>query len=599
MTKKTPGLEPTAEIEALRARLAEAEEVLRAIHYGEVDAVVVTGWRGEQVYALAGADSVYRQLVEQMGEGAATLSAEGVLLYCNAGLTKMMERPLDRLLGENLRGFLPPAEQKELDAILKQAGAGPCRREILLKTGGGSLIPVHLSVSCLQREGEELMFSLLFMDLTGEKKFAAERQNSAELAAANKELAFQNEEKAKRAAELAVANKKLAFQNKEKIRRAEELTLANSYLNNLIGYANAPIIVWDAELRITRFNRAFEVLAGRCESGVLGKTPEFLFPPAQAERSMELVKSALKGERLETAEIDILSANGAVRTVLWNTATIFRTDGKTPLAAIAQGQDITSRRQAMAELEQSVESLREKNEEIEHFLYTASHDLKTPLVTIRSFLGHLKKDLASANSGLVSADMDFIRAAADKMWLLLNNLLGIARIGRIVSPPAHVTLRKLADEALAMLAAQLAARGARVRVCGGEAALYGDPVRLAEIWQNLIGNSCKYMGGQKEPDIEIGAETRKDELVFYVRDNGIGIDPRFQSKIFGLFEKLDAKSEGSGIGLAIVKRIVTLFGGRIWVESAGPGLGSCFYFTLPKAAGEPKEGEKIWIANRS
>ncbi len=451
MTKKTPGPEPSAEIEALRARLAEAEEVLRAIHYGEVDAVVVTGWRGEQVYALAGADSVYRQLVEQMGEGAATLSAEGVLLYCNAGLAKMLGRPLDRLLGENLRGFLPPAEQKELDAILKQAGAGPCRREILLKTGGGSFIPVHLSVSSLQREGEELMFSLLLMDLTGEKKFAAERQYSAELAAANKELAFQNEEKAKRAAELV---------------------------------------------------------------------------------------------------------------------------------------------QVMTELEQSVESLREKNEEIEHFLYTASHDMKTPLVTIRSFLGHLKKDLASANSGLVSADMDFIRAAADKMWLLLNNLLGIARIGRIVSPPAHVTLQKLADEALAMLAGQLAARGARVRVCGGEAALYGDPVRLAEIWQNLIGNSCKYTGGQKEPDIELGAETRKDELVFYVRDNGIGIDPRFQSKIFGLFEKLDAKSEGSGIGLAIVKRIVTLFGGRIWVESAGEGQGSCFYFTLPKAAGEPKEGEK-------
>lgn len=129
---------------------------------------------------------------------------------------------------------------------------------------------------------------------------------------------------------------------------------------------------------------------------------------------------------------------------------------------------------------------------------------------------------------------------------------------------------------------------------GLDVTLCGDRLRLAEIWQNLVENACKYMGDQKEPRIEIGAETREAGEVFFVRDNGMGIDPRFQSKIFGLFEKLDARTEGTGIGLALVQRIVGGYGGRIWVESAGPGQGACFYFTLPSAVCmESEKGAKL------
>jgi signal transduction histidine kinase len=106
---------------------------------------------------------------------------------------------------------------------------------------------------------------------------------------------------------------------------------------------------------------------------------------------------------------------------------------------------------------------------------------------------------------------------------------------------------------------------------------------LLEIWQNLIENGVKYMGEQTAPRIEIGAERRGWELVFFVRDNGMGIEPRYQEKVFGLFEKLDPKSEGTGLGLALVKRIVDLYRGRIWLESAGAGQGTCVRFTLPEA----------------
>ncbi len=116
--------------------------------------------------------------------------------------------------------------------------------------------------------------------------------------------------------------------------------------------------------------------------------------------------------------------------------------------------------------------------------------------------------------------------------------------------------------------------------------LFGDRPRLVEIWQNLVENAVKYMGEQPAPRLTIGLERQGEETVFFVCDNGMGIDPRYHDKIFGIFEKLDPKSEGTGIGLAIVKRIVELYQGKIWVESAGLGQGACFRFTLPGAVKE-------------
>jgi PAS domain S-box-containing protein len=162
--------ELAAELEDLRARLAEAEEVLRAIRNGEVDAVVVAGERGEQVYTLSGADRIYRQFIETMSEGAVTLSADGVILYCNVRLAEMLGRPLDQVLGSALRNHLSSADQQALDAILTQARTEPSGREISLKTSEGRLVPVYLSAFRLHSEGAEMVFCLVFTDLTEQKR---------------------------------------------------------------------------------------------------------------------------------------------------------------------------------------------------------------------------------------------------------------------------------------------------------------------------------------------------------------------------------------------------------------------------------------------
>ena len=268
-------------------------------------------------------------------------------------------------------------------------------------------------------------------------------------------------------------------------------------------------------------------------------------------------------------------SDGETRGVNGQGEVSFDTDGNL-MSLIGTIQDITERRLRD-------EELRLKNEEMERFTFMISHDLKGPLVTVQTFLGYLEQDLAKGLPERVDKDMGFIRDAAGKMGRLLEDLLEVSRVGRVVTPPVRVTFQDLARETLKALGGAIATRGTQVQVLEGDVALLGDRPRLEEVWQNLTENALKYLGDQPAPRIELGFETLEAGTVFWVKDNGMGIDPRFHDKIFGLFDQLDPASEGTGLGLALVKRIVELYGGRIWVASEGLGLGTCFRFTLPEA----------------
>jgi signal transduction histidine kinase len=178
-------------------------------------------------------------------------------------------------------------------------------------------------------------------------------------------------------------------------------------------------------------------------------------------------------------------------------------------------------------------------------------------------------------------DLQRIQDAAGKMQRLLNELLELSRIGRLVNPPSDTPFARIVEEALSLTRGRLMAGHIKVNVQEVLPVVSGDRPRLVEVMQNLIDNAAKFMGDQPAPLLEIGARRQGHEQVFFVRDNGIGIEAAFRERVFGLFEKLDPHSDGTGVGLALARRIVEVHGGRIWVESDGRGKGSMFCFTLP------------------
>jgi len=227
--------------------------------------------------------------------------------------------------------------------------------------------------------------------------------------------------------------------------------------------------------------------------------------------------------------------------------------------------------------------LTEKQAEMERFTYTVSHDLKTPLVTIQCFVGQLELDLANEDHDNVKNDFDFIQGAANKMRELLDDLLQLSRSGRVISDPQPVALPVLVQGVAELFDRQFENLNLRITMPTDLPLVSGDPVRLREVFQNLLENAVKFSAGSPEPLIEVGGKVDENVVVCFVRDNGIGIPAKYHERVFGLFEKLDPTCEGTGIGLAIVRRVVEEHGGRVWVESAGEGCGSKFLFTLPVA----------------
>ncbi|MBE0597038.1 MAG: response regulator [Desulfuromonadales bacterium] len=363
----------------------------------------------------------------------------------------------------------------------------------------------------------------------------------------------------------------------ENVHRQAELNQAEARYRNLFASMRDAIIIADLSRTIIEVNQpALRTLFGYETSEVLGQSTRILYAdPEEYEQTGREIFNRRDAAGGKLLEVQFRRKSGEAFTAELS-ALKLRGDQGEPAGNIGIIRDITERKQ-------KEQQLVEKNAELERFTYAVSHDLKSPLVTIKTFMGFLQQDLAAHDSEKIQKSMNYILTAADTMEKLLDELLQLSRVGRVINPPVPVSFRDLVDEALSTVAGSIAVRQVTIAVADGDVTLNGDRPRLVEIWQNLIDNAVKYMGGQKAPLIEIGIEADDDGPVFYVRDNGMGIEPPGQEKVFGLFEKLDASSKGTGMGLALVKRIVELYHGRIWFESAGRNRGVCFRFTLPQA----------------
>lgn len=232
------------------------------------------------------------------------------------------------------------------------------------------------------------------------------------------------------------------------------------------------------------------------------------------------------------------------------------------------------------ELERLVKELEARNTELEQFAYTVSHDLRSPLITVRGCAEMLRDDLERKGKEEVERDLEYIETAAAKMNCLLNDTLQLSRIGRFVNPPEDVSFGELVRDALRLIAGELESSGVEVSVSEDFPGVHVDRMRIVELLVNLIGNSIKYRGEQPHPKIEIGYRRNDGETTFFVKDNGVGIAQSQRDKVFGLFYQVNKDNKGTGAGLAIVKKIVEAHEGCIRIKSE-EGEGCTVYFTLP------------------
>ena len=371
-------------------------------------------------------------------------------------------------------------------------------------------------------------------------------------------------------------------------KRAEEaLRETRDYLENLLSHANAPIIVWDPTSKITRFNHAFERLTGYLSEEVAGHPLCLLLPQASRDQSLREIELALNGERWESVEIPILRKDGDVRIVLWNSANIYAKDGKTPLATIAQGQDITDRKRAEKALRKS-EQLRAESEKLASIGRLAAgvaHEINNPLTGVLTF-AHLLREKDNLDEQ-DRQDLDLVIHETKRAAEIVRSLLDFARERPVVKQPLNVN--DVIRQTLRLLGNRKAFQQITVREDFQDdlPAVDGDMNQLQQVLLNLLLNACEAMpnGGT----LTISTRSRDGMVLVKLADTGCGIKQAHLEQIFEPFFSTKPIGTGTGLGLSVSYGIIRQHGGDLQVESR-EGEGSTFTILLPSAEQRPPDG---------
>ncbi len=354
-------------------------------------------------------------------------------------------------------------------------------------------------------------------------------------------------------------------------------------LSHAIEQSPIAIIITDSHGIIEYVNPSFTAMNQYTPEESIGKNPRFLKSGHTSPEEYKQLWMAITSGHEWHGELCNLKKDG---TPYWEQAFIGPITGPDGNIThfIALKEDTTDKRAAESEMDRLFEELIAKSQELEAFAYMVSHDLKTPLVTIEGFAGALNDDYSDTLDDDARHYIHRINSAVTKMRTMIDNLLDYSRIGRIIEDQTEIPLDSILKETLDILKTAIEIRGVTIITTNTSITIDGERNRISQIFQNLIGNAIKYIGADNpNPTIEIGTiTTNKNENVIYVRDNGIGIAPEYFDKVFGMFQRLPSTKdiEGTGVGLAIVKRIIDTHNGRIWLESE-PGHGTTFFIHFP------------------
>jgi PAS domain S-box-containing protein len=366
------------------------------------------------------------------------------------------------------------------------------------------------------------------------------------------------------------------------------LQRANQFLESLLENIPTMIFAKDAkDLRFVRLNRAGEQLLGLHRDELLGKSDFDLFPAGQAEFFTLKDRQVLAQGDIIDIPMEEIDTRAQGRRILHTRKVPVRDESGKLALLLGISMDITEQKatelrivRLNAELKRHSSLLESSNQELESFCYSVSHDLRAPLRAINGYAQLLEQE----HSGRLSSDalryVQTICAASERMAQLIDDLLEFARLGRQTLERNEVDMTAVARNAAKEVIESRPAPQPEVIIEELPRTL-GDRRMLHLAWLNLLDNAVKYTSGVAAPKIKVWAEIKGNEIVYAVRDNGIGFDMRYYDKLFGVFQRLHANPEypGTGVGLAITQRIIARHGGRIWGESL-PGSGATFYFSM-------------------
>ncbi len=368
----------------------------------------------------------------------------------------------------------------------------------------------------------------------------------------------------------------------------QKLLAASLYSRCLLEASLDPLVTISKKGKITDVNKATEEVTGCPREALIGSDfSDYFTKPEEARAGYQKV---FTDGSVKDYSLAIRHRSGRITEVLYN-ASVYRNPQGEIQGVFAAARDVTERKAMENEIKQTMEKLKQSNSELEQFAYVASHDLQEPLRMVASYVQLLERRY----KGKLDADADeFIGYAVDganRMRGLIDDLLMYSRVSRLGKPFAPVDVESTLDIVLLNLQALIAENGATV-THDKLPEVVADGGQLVQLFQNLIGNAIKFHG-KEPPRVHVSARVEETEYVFSVKDNGIGIASEYSDRLFKIFQRLHTREEypGSGIGLAVCKRIVERHGGRIWIESE-VGKGSTIYFTLSKKKESMKKDEK-------
>ena len=426
---------------------------------------------------------------------------------------------------------------------------------------------------------------LVFVYYLVRRDSAERRRSELEIKTLNAELEHRVSE---RTTQLQTANQELEVEMAERKRSQAVLAASEERFNAFMNHSPAAAWLKDDKGCFVYANKAFEQANNVTLADLRDKTSFELWPREVAERIQQEDRAVLStGETVETIE-DNRTLDGSLKHLLIFKFPVRDASGQLFVGGVAI--DITERKQAEEALQQAMAELAHSNAELQQFAYVASHDLQEPLRMVASYTQLLAKRYKDKLDDDAQEFITYAVDGANRMQRLINDLLSYSRLTTKRKPVGPVDCEVVLSNTLANLRVAIEENDVTITHDPLPTAM-GDDIQLVQLFQNLIGNAIKFRGPEPQR-IHIGVESGEHDWLFCVRDNGIGMEPQYFERIFAIFQRLHAKAEypGTGIGLAVCKKVVERHGGRIWVESQ-LGKGSTFYFTLPRDPQSKLQGE--------